>query len=371
MKFLKKLFKDDNESEGRLRNEPEELIESFSPNGNADAFVEQDNSVVYLYLRRFSGSEESEVHSVWVRNLQNAPEELQVELMREGYGPMMPRANCVNTCAGKKLEKENLSLVWSEEGDAVALYENEIPIAIIPSWSGLDSFSGYSIECSEPHNLAFPLEYDNALISRFNNAKEYWGAWDNENYWESYQDDMIARITDSFGPHSKYFAIDNGEWPPRAMVLIEKEDYNQLVTLGISLRPQPSVESYFEEYEEHNRFEFAWTLSKEFSFEEIKQFGSYISGQATMPWNLNTWLGNGHTIGCDVVDGFNSVLLTHQMPSIKVKDLGCFRSSKINLLYLVPLTREELEFAMNNSSEQLLPQLSEKGIDHILKKGKR
>lgn len=300
-----------------------------------------------------------------------APEKFQARGKKTGLAPLMPQTNCVNKNAGNRFVKENLFLVWSEEGDAVALYENDNILAIIPSWSGYQGFAGFSIECSKPNPLADPLDHDSIQIPRFNAARGYWAAWEKSDFWENYQEEMLSRITKAFGDYSYYYAIDDGKWHPWAMALIEKKDYNQLVTLGLSLRPQPSVEMTFEDFEEYNRFEFAWAFSKDFSIDEIEKFGRYMGGQANTPWKFNTWFGNGHTIEINSADGFGSVLLMNEMPLIEVKDLGRYRGSKINLLYLVPLTEDEQVFTVKNSSAELLPHLVKKGVTHIFQKTKR
>ncbi len=74
-------------------NEPKILCSSVSPNGNIEAVAEEDDRVVYFYLFPQPGTSFS-MKSCWVRNLATAPENLDVDGIRQGMPPLLPRSLC-------------------------------------------------------------------------------------------------------------------------------------------------------------------------------------------------------------------------------------------------------------------------------------
>jgi hypothetical protein len=342
------------------------LIVETSPNGNIEAFVEQDDRVAYFYLR---GSEDIEfgVRSCWVRNLKPAPDHLDVHGMREGTAPMLPREYCQQTSGGPALNEDNLRIVWFEEGDAAALLENEDIIAVLPSWSGYKGFNGYARDCKGESDLCWELgaPETNEMFARVANARKYWQSWENdeETPWPQFQEQFINTYK-RLGEYSNYYAIDGGEWPPRAMLRIPYADGTILVTLGLSIRPQPKVEMQVENPDEHRRIELGIYLSKDFSQEDVMQMAGYISGQASLPWAQYSWLGEGHTIPCNALQksNFSAIFLTANPPGSPTLNLPTYCGDKIKLLWMVPITNTERDIAIENSSDVLAKRLWEEGV---------
>ena len=85
-----------------------------------------------------------------------------------------------------------------------------------------------------------------------------------------------------------------------------------------------------------------------------------MSAQTTLPWRALTWLGNGHTIPCNAIDGFSAVLLLNSNVYNDIDNpvYKNFLGERINNLWFVPLTSAEYEFAQSNSSEELLDKYS-------------
>ena len=83
---------------------------------------------------------------------------------------------------------------------------------------------------------------------------------------------------------------------------------------------------------------------------------SYISGQTDLPWKAITWLGNGHTIPCDVISNFESVLLINDnmFPQINSPKYDTFMGERINLLWVIPITKEEYNFVQDNDVDKLI-----------------
>lgn len=149
--------------------EPIVLLEDPSPNGNGVAVVEQDDRVACFYFMTEIGGEKL-IRTCWVRNLRPAPEVLDALGMRQGLPPMMPRAHCKHPDGSPPLDPQNLRIVWSEEGDAAALYERDELLAVIPSWSGSSGFDGFSRDCLGNGPIAWELSDTNVSHQRY--AKE-------------------------------------------------------------------------------------------------------------------------------------------------------------------------------------------------------
>ncbi|MFP3390531.1 hypothetical protein [Brevibacillus sp. SIMBA_040] len=132
-----------------------------------------------------------------------------------------------------RLDPDQLSIVWFEEGDAAALlYQGEV-LSVIPGWVGSapdgSSYPAYAKDCIGESSICFPLgtPETNELFARIESAQKFWASWD-EDPWPAMQEQFLGAITASLGPVKKYYAIDGGHWPPKAMVTIEKENVTML-----------------------------------------------------------------------------------------------------------------------------------------------
>jgi len=166
--------------------------------------------------------------------------------MRDGKAPMLPYDYCSHTDGAEKLETSKLEIVWFEEGDGAALLYNGEILCVIPSWSSTQC-PGYSRDCIKESQLAWPLgnPSSNVLFERISKAKAFWDSW-SDNSWGKIQESYLAVIEKSIGKYDKYYSIDGGYWPPKAMVTIEKGNLTYIMTLGVSVIPQPKVEMYYD-----------------------------------------------------------------------------------------------------------------------------
>jgi hypothetical protein len=267
--------------------EPIVLLEDPSPNGNGLAIVEQDDRVACFYFMTEIDSVKR-IRTCWVRNLQPAPEVLDALGMREGLPPMLPRAHCKDPDGSPPLDPQNLRIVWSEEGDAAALYERNELLAVIPSWSGSSGFDGFARDCLGDGPIAWELTDTNVSHQRYAKAEEYWRSWDDGDLWPGYQDKMLGAMQQAFGSHSRYFAIDGGNWPPKALVWFNYNSAAIRSTIGVSLRSQPSVELSVENPSPFQRIELGACLDLSVGETVIKEVAAYISGQSGIPWSQNT-----------------------------------------------------------------------------------
>ncbi len=340
--------------------EPEIILEEVSPYGNLEAIVEQDDRVGYLYLRS-PESEEFGLKTCWIRNLAKAPDTLDVEGMRGGCSPMLPKEFCLHPEGREKLDPVRLRMVWFPEGDGVALMEDGEMIAAIPSWSGFKGFSGYARDCTGQSSMCWKLDDPTEFHARIERAERFWSQWNHEESpWPKYRDTFLRAYEAVLGPHSRYFAIDGGQWPPKALVRFDRTDYTYLFTIGISIRPQPAVELHCDDPAEFRRFEFAACFSRDVEDETIFGLARYLSGQSTLPWNQFTFFAHGHTIRCDAfarddsLRGFTSVLLIDSPAAAPELNPPRIDGERVSLLWTIPITSEEQALAERDGSRTII-----------------
>lgn len=339
------------------------VLKELAPAGDVDAYVEQDERVAYFYLR--SADSNFGMRSCWVRNLGGAPAKLDVEGMRKGLPPMLPTPLCRHPSGAPRLEAERLRVVWFEEGDAAALLEDERILAIIPGWSGRDGFSGYARDCLAQSPLCWPLDEKNELHDRVRRSDEYWASWSTDpGPWGETQSAQCEAYSRDLGQHEKYYAIDGDQWPPKAMVRIERPNASILATVGMCLRAQPCVEQYVEDPVAYRRIELATAQGPELAGRYLMAFASYLSGQTQLPWTGHTWLGPFHTIPCDAfgsTEPFAAVLLAPDPPDLPAVALPPFRGDPVNVLWAVPITESEHHYAQRESARELWAKLTAAG----------
>lgn len=348
------------------------LLEAISPNGNIQAIVEENGSTVYFYLY---GAPETGfgARACWVRNLRKAPPKLDAKGMKRGIPPMLPRDHCRHPEGAPPLTPEELDIVWFEEGDAAALLSDSEVLSVIPSWSGSGGFHGYAHDCIGQSPLCWELGKpdENALFERIARAQEFWDSWaTEENPWPSIQTSMCAAIESQIGAYSRLWAIDAGHWPPKALARVDLPDAVALVTIGVSIRPQPGVEMHAEEPEKLRRMELGMCLSNRFPDADIEAVAQYISGQASLPWDQLTWLAEYHTIACGAIpptkqENYPAVLLLSEPLGSPFVQLPEYRGDPVNLLWMVPITHRELQFAAEWGGEELEARLAAAGYGWV------
>jgi hypothetical protein len=348
--------------------EPQIVTASVSPNGNLEAFVEQDGRCAYLYLREVDDPAIEPagfgVKSCWVRNLKEAPASLSVAEMRQGLAPMMPRASCAHPAGDAPLAQEALRIVWFEEGDAAALLEGDSVLAIVPCWSGEKGFYGYARDCTSLTPFAWPLAPDNVLRERVRAADEYWRAWCTGSPWAAVQDAGVRAIAAAFGAPASCHATDAGSWPPQALVRCAHGDAAVLATCGMQLRPQPTVELSPSDPRPRRRIELGLAIERRLFDLRGDAIAAWISERARYPWRRLSWLGDHHTVSCDAIPtgpsgrAFTAVLLLREPVDAPPVAFPPFRNDPVTLLWLVPITDRERRLAELEGSAVLARLLS-------------
>ncbi|SEA03209.1 suppressor of fused domain protein [Bizionia paragorgiae] len=356
MNFFTKLFS----SRSKALQKAQVLLEVQSPTCPITAIVEQDQRVAYFYLY---GPEHLKygIKSCWIRNLKKAPIKLETQLMNKGIPPMLPKAFCKFPEGQEKLDPKDLKVLWTEEGDAAALSLNDEVIAIIPSWSGQNGFYGYARDCKGEGNFAWELDKSNSFLDRIDQSQVYWESWDDSvTPFQKQQPEILKAYDLAYGKHDKYFAINGDTWPPRGLFLKQGEAVNLFATVGLSLLPMPVVERFAENRFKTNRIELGMILNGVLSEKDMQKLTEWISGQASIPWDNITFLGEGHTISFKPLDSmrFNTVVLTNSLDIFPKVKLERYRKSVVNFLWMVPISERERDHIINKGSAHVLEQLN-------------
>lgn len=344
---------------------PEVLVESWSPVCNIQAFAEESESCVYFYLWWNPGSERAKVKACWVCNTKPAPADVDEAAMDWGEAPMMPRSGCCHDEQGIRLDKNALSIVWLEEGDAAALLENGKILALIPDWAWQEErLSGYGYARYAVGTAPFALALKDAeavLGPRVERSRAYWDTLE-QGYWKELQESRLAAMEDFFGaPQEQYYAIDGGKFPTKALVAGRRNGVRYGFTLGVSILCQPVVEQYWpnDDPAARRRIELAFAAREDMPEDRWMAALGRISGITNLPWGEITCLGHGHTVACgDSIPGFPALLMldARRLPEVPAPDFAPVMGEPVTLLWAVPLTQEEYDLALE-SQEAVLPML--------------
>lgn len=215
--------------------EPVTLLESWSPSCEIQAFVEESDTCCYFYLWFHPGRDNAHVKSCWICNTGKAPDKIDVDAMENGAAPAMPKEFVKHDAGGIQLNKDALAIVWFEEGDAAALLEEDRLICVIPGWSGYKDFHGYSRYALGTAPYAWELKQAEAVLGeRVRKSQNFWNYFEGE-YWKSVQQMHMETLESFFGDYEKYFAIDGGKFPSKALITGSKDGVCYGITAGVSL----------------------------------------------------------------------------------------------------------------------------------------
>jgi len=319
------------------------LLFETSPFGTLDAIVEHDGRVVYFYLNEHpdeSGKTAGKfgTRACWLGNLERGPLVMDQAEMAQGLPPLMPRNDCVNQEPIQVPQSEDLEIVWFEEGNGAAVLQRDEStqkiVAVIPPWSGIDGFHGYALNAVHETPLAWPLPPHDALNLRVQRAAAFWSSFTNESSpFSSLQQQLLELYDSHFGAQhqQKYYAIDGGQFPPRGLVRYETPTETILLTVGMSLCPQPSVELSVEHPSAQRRIELAVRIAHGDDGPDLEQVDATmrsLSSWAGYPWRNHGWLGQGHTIDF-LASGSKEKLVRDEDI-----ELATFRDDPIGLLWI-------------------------------------
>jgi len=360
-------------------NEPEIILQASNENETLVAVVEQDQRVAYFYIYPTDEfSERFNLRACWLRNLLPAPQEDDHQAVAAGKAPLLAAAYCHELAGQAPLDATQLELIWAESDDGAALWYQDQLLAVIPGWSlYLDQPVSYAAGCSQPGPLVFPLgdASENAEHALAIKTRQFWRNWQQPDTspWPELQASFLDIYEQHFGPSLKYYAIDQGKWPPMAISQHEKEGVHYFLTLGVSIRAQPWVASLFgEQAGEHRRMEMAMAIDGQYMDEaNALQMASALSGFAQVPWGRISWLGEGHTLESAVAPpGYEGYILSHAFyPDHASLVLPTQGEDSVNLYWASPVFTSERQMAHSvpNGGLDLVDKLRFQGVNHIFR----
>ena len=157
----------------------------------------------------------------------------------------------------------------------------------------------------------------------------------------------------------------------------EYQPYYKLVTMGAGaykMNVPRELKSYKLEYAEYVIF-----LPKEWDIKSDKEEYYWAIRQlkniARLPINTDSWLAYGHTITANedyspVAENteFNSFVLINSINKnneiVNPLKIGLFK--QINFYQMFPLYREEVDYKMENSLEELINKFSDEDLDSVV-----
>lgn len=351
------------------------LLEDISPSGSVKAIVEAGESAVWFYL---GGADDTDfgVRALWIANLAPAPDHLDEAAMETGGaagGVMMPAQACDHPLGRVRPEPDALSVSWFPEGDGAMLWENGELLAVIPGWSGVEGFRGYARHCSSPSPLATPLgtenePFDEAIFARIAEAERFW-QWCDTNPWDELRDGLLGAYEKIYDGHEGYWTIDGGYWPPRGLLkFLPEEAGPTYLTLGMSIRPMPRADEASEQPRQVRRVELGLAVGPETELDEQAVL-NYLCAHANLPWERIAFLGHGHVLGAtglfkgsSLAGKFPAALLCRELDDGAKLDLPDLMNDPVGLLWIVPITKEELEWAEASGTDALIEELRRAGV---------
>ena len=335
------------------------ICNAYFPKTDTHALVQEENDCVYLYMYIRPNTPDQEIRASWVRNYGPAIDGVDKKSIDTEKQPRMPLKACSHPQGAPKFKPEDLSLVFLEDGDGVALKEKEEIMAVIPGWASSGEFTGYARDAVGTSPFAWELgtPKDNDIFSQIHSAEKYWNDILHGNAWNEYRDTHISDIEKHYGKHTEYLAVDNGDFPPKALVVVEKKDVVYLFTLGMGVLAMPTVEMCTQNPSEYRRCELAMGITPAIWKKDRDQILAYMSGISDIPWNYTTFLADGHTVLFDIKPyqtHFSNAMLLDGEINFSEKMFNNFRGDKLNVLWIVPITKVQQEYAEENGNEDFM-----------------
>jgi hypothetical protein len=278
----------------------------------------------------------------------------------------MPKKYCTDSAYINDFEKHgNWELQWGLDQNSIAVYFKGKIIAIMPEWSGVNGFDGYSLGVSTETPLAWELTNDNIQINRFLKEKKFLDSWSEER-WLTHQESILEKYAFFFSGKTKYFAADGGKWPPLGIHYCNTGKVELMATVGMSQLPMPVFGMPYEEPKEFRRIELA-LLCRPLS--DFKPLAQYLSAQATYPWYFGSHFDHGHTIPCEQLKEIGSrasfAAIINDASFLPNITMPSFEGDSVRLLYMLPIHESEQRYAEENSTQELIKRIESKCKDPL------
>lgn len=342
----------DRDASGQADGAPRTLLDESSPYGSRRILVATNGTETWAQLFDGSGRQ---VTALWLAAHRGPAPDIQLSVPPEA-----------TRNPGGRPPFGHVEAVWFEEGDGVALFDNEGMLAVLPGWAGPETLPGYAREAVAPSQAAAPLQSAlEQFVPRAEAARTYWTWRTRPEAWQDYQNDIQQHLNQRLGPPQHTAALGEGT-PFVVAARYGSADEHLAVTMGMSAQRMPGIEQVVDDPSPYARIELA-----------VAGLGAgdadlvLLRWLARHPWRATTWIGSGHTVrwpgeGFPVGAPFCGVLLLDDptmLPGPPAPDLSgktIFRDP-VRFLWLVPVTEEDLAAAKADGRDTLLPRLRSAG----------
>lgn len=355
----------------------EVILKSRSLVCDVEAFVEKSDTCYYFYLWFKPLSPQAKMRTCWICNRKNAPKTIDLDGMGNGRAPMMPAEFVAHAPGGMELDEKSLSIVWFEEGTGAALLSGEEILCVIPEWSGYKDFHGYAKYAKGTGPFAWEMvQALPHLRDRVEAAQKLWNFFKGEGrerVWVMAQREEILKF---IGTHENDFDItfrqnqgpSDPTFPMKVVVSGSRDGVIYGVTAGVSTAAMPMVDFHVDgDPRDVKRMELGFATVERHRPLCRPMYGTLCSF-ANFPWDQLTFLAHGHTIPFRSIGGFAAMLFVNPRFVQGVESPSCTRfldGSAVNVLWTVPITQEEYDFAVQNSSEELIKKAADISRVHI------
>ncbi len=332
------------------------VLTSPNPYRSRTLTVETDRESSVAYLRDARGAVRG---AVWLANHRPAPDAADPARTDAGLPPVLPVNATARPAGTPPLDAAALSVLWFEEGDGVALFENGELLAVIPSWADMDrGMPGYARDAVGESPFAWSLaEAMEGLSTRVAEARAYWRWRETEGSWASFQQFVMGHLDGRVGPPGRYWEIGGGGLPVIGVTerpATAARDHAVLSTVGMSCQRMPGAELY----DTACRVELAVATRR-----DPRVVTRMFAWLGRYPWRSVTWLGHGHTarwradafpMGLD----YQGVLMLAEPLGFPDMSGFAFGGEPVRWLWLFPLTEAELRFTAEQGHEALAARLA-------------
>ncbi|MBB2910072.1 hypothetical protein FHS43_001318 [Streptosporangium becharense] len=338
----------------------EVVFVDVNPYGSRTLTVERDETSSVAYLCGPGGT----VHgATWLANHGPAPDEIDQERLNAQLPPTLPGPHTRHP--GGRPHLGPLRALWFEEGDGVALYENDELLAVIPGWADpRRGIPGYSRDALGETPFAWPLEEaHDELTPRLTRARAYWDWRGTDGAWASYQQFVMGHLDRELGSPGRFWDAGGGRLPAVGVTERPPErgrDHTVLSTVGMSCQRMPTVEQYVDRPDDQARVELVAATSG-----DPREAARLFLWLGQYPWHSVTWLGHGHTATWyhrpetfPLGPAYGGVMMLAGLPGLPDLSGFSFGGDAVRWLWLVPVTPDELRLAAAEGHRALLPRLS-------------
>jgi hypothetical protein len=349
--------------------EPEIIYQETNPYGAFNAFLEDDSRTIYLYLQSIHNPT-WKMRAVWIQNRIPAPKSRSEKDLANGLAPILCEDEILPNSPISPLIKEDITFIWTEEGDSLAVFYKEEMICFLPPWSGIKEIVGYSKYAKIDTITANPLgdSKHGVLADRVDSSRKFWEYRADPKTWLSIQKNRLDFYESHFGKHIQYWSADGGKFPQLAICKFEPKEYSDVIfftTIGISGQNMPTVELYLKDYLDFSKIEIIFAHKKTEENNSDTWIPHALGEIMKYPWMMGKWFGNGHTISLSRRDpsalhlNFTTIFFVEN-PSNKLEDkspIHEFRTEKnelVKVLYAIPISDEEMIFAKEKGAKALI-----------------